>query len=103
MYRKITKIANITTFLVIIDILFTLYWKSLYGGQIELNPIGSVIISNEWLIVFKVVLCWIVCRYLDEHSEYVIYNTLRWIVLFVYVLLGVYHFTLFIYVQIITR
>ena len=90
----------ITYLLNIIDYLFTLYWVRKYGIEIEGNPIGRWMFSNNVAWLFKIViigvLLGVVGYYVHRHPEDAY---LAWICLIVYGLITLYHIALFLIIR----
>lgn len=94
--KKNSPIFPITFSFIVLDILFTLYWESLYGIQIEYNPIGVIFLNHKILILAKVLVSYITLIFLDKNRDKYLYNLCRWILFIAYLGLVIYHIILFI-------
>ena len=90
----------ITYLLNIIDYLFTLYWVRKYGIEIEGNPIGRWMFSNNIAWLFKIVLNGVLLGavgwYVHLRPER---GWIAWICLCVYGVIVLYHIGLYLYLR----
>lgn len=84
----------------IIDYLFTSYWVSLYGIDIEGNPIGRWMFENNVAWVFKIFIMGGLFAVLGYFiKKFPKYKWVAYIPLAVYGLIVLYHIFIFIYIR----
>lgn len=87
---------TITYFLNLIDLVATLYLVSLFGLDIEANPIGRWLIKTNLVYLVKIVVVGLIL-YVVSKSR--IGNVCSWALLIVFVLLTVYHLVVFVWLK----
>lgn len=81
-----------TYILSLLDLAFTLYFKYMFGNEIEGNPIGKLIIQNTFVAVFvKVVLVGVAILALYWLRSYRLTQICTRVVFSTYALLLLYH------------
>jgi hypothetical protein len=74
------------------DLIFTLFLVSLFGLEIEVNPIGRVILSNPILLfISKIVVVNLFLLLLYKFRDYKLARVGSWIVFIGYGCLTLYH------------
>lgn len=87
---------TITYFLNLIDLIATLYLVSLFGLDIEANPIGRWLIKTNLVYFVKIVVVGLIL-YVVSKSR--IGNICSWVLLIAFVLLTVYHLVVFVWLK----
>ena len=94
---KVFNRISCTYYLSFIDLIFTLQFVHKYGIEIEVNPVGRWILSENWRIfIFKVVFVLFGLFVLWIFRERKLAQIASWIVLIAYSFLAVYHLIIFI-------
>lgn len=83
----------ITYFLNLIDLIATLYLVSLFGLDIEANPVGRWLIETNLVYFVKIVVVGLIFVAVYKSR---IGNVCSWVLLIAFVLLTVYHLVVFI-------
>ena len=94
---KVFNRISYTYYLSLIDLILTLELVNKYGLDIEANPVGRWILSENWRIfIFKVVfvLCGLFVLWIFRERK--LAQIASWIVLIAYSLLAVYHIIILI-------
>ena len=87
---------TITYFLNLIDLIATLYLVSLFGLDVEANPVGRWLIETNLVYFVKIVAVGLIFYAVSKSR---IGNVCSWVLLVAFVLLTVYHLVVFVWLK----